>query len=417
MMALLLLVVGTPLLAADWPQWRGPLGTGEAPEGNPPIELNEDTLRFRVAIPGAGKSTPIVWKNRIYLTTAVNTNTDDGRGGSKDDVFEWLLIALDRSDGSEVWSRVVRRGNATEGTHPDGSWAGGSAMTDGERVYAFFGSQGLYAYTTEGEKVWDRDFGDMRTRMSFGEGASPTLYGDRIVVNWDHEGDSFIYALNAADGKAVWTTPRDEQTSWSTPHVVEVDGKPQVIVSATSRTRSYDLATGELIWEAKGMTLNAIPSPVHRAGVVYLTSGFRGSKVMAIDLAGAKGDITDSAHVIWSHDRDTPYVPSPLLYGNTLYYFKVNNGILTAVDIETGKIRFGPKRIEGLQGVYASPVAAAGRIFLVGRKGGVVVISDKPELEILATHRIDDRFDASPVIVDNELYLRGESTLYSYASE
>jgi outer membrane protein assembly factor BamB len=242
------------------------------------------------------------------------------------------------------------------------------------------------------------------------------LAGDALIVNWDHEGDSFIVALDKRTGDELWRRQRDEITSWATPLIVEHEGRSQVIVNATGRVRGYDLATGDELWAAGGQTVNVIPSPVYGNGMVFVTSGFRGSALKAIRLAGATGDLTDSDAIVWSHDRDTPYVPSPLLYDGQLYFLKVNSGILTSVDAATGSVHYGPERLPGIDGVYASPVAADGRVYLVGRNGETVVLRHGPELEVLAQNRLDDDFSASPALVDGEIFLRGHRHLYSLAS-
>ncbi len=394
----------------DWSQWRGPQGTGIAPAGNPPVRWSEtENVKWKVSVDGLGTSTPIVFGERVYLTTAIDTGA---AGDGEFNVHQWVLIALDRASGKEVWRSVAWEGSPHAGTHPDGTWASGSPFTDGELVYAFFGSYGLHAFDFDGNRRWQRDFGDMRTRMSFGEGATPALHGDRIVVPWDQEDQSVIYAVDASTGEILWQQDRDEPTAWSTPLIVEHGGRVQVITNATNKVRSYDLADGKLLWEASGMTLNVIPTPVYADGVVYVASGFRGNALMAIRLDGASGDITGGENVLWSHDRDTPYVPSPLLSENRLYFFKSNNPILTVLNAETGEAIYGPQRVEGLTNVYASPVAAAGRIYLLGRKGGTVVLEDSDSYEVLATNRLDDDFDASPVIAGDEIFLRGRNALY-----
>ena len=179
----------------------------------------------------------------------------------------------------------------------------------------------------QGKLKWEKDFGEMDIKLGFGEGISPTLHGDKIVINWDHEGESFIVALNKKTGEEIWKVERDENTSWSTPFILEHGGKTQVIVNATNRIRSYDLANGEVIWACGGMTGNVIPMPVEANGIVYAMSGFRGNALRAIRLAEARGDITDSEAVVWQLDRDTPYTPSPLLYENKLYFLKTNDAI------------------------------------------------------------------------------------------
>ncbi len=340
------------------------------------------------------------------------------RGGIQPShVLEFTVIALDRRDGKVLWQRVARSARPHAGTHPDGTWASPSPITDGRRVFAFFGSNGLYCFTVDGRPVWEKDLGDMRPRLGFGEGSSPFLYGDRLVVLWDHEDQSFVAAMDAATGKELWRTERDEITTWSTPLVVEHEGRPQVVTGGTQRVRAYDLADGNLLWEAPGLTLNVIPSPVSAGGWVYLTSGFRGAALQAIKLSEARGDVSESGALAWTFDRDTPYVPSPLLYGDGLYVIKSNNGILSRFDARTGRRDWGPVRLEALSGVYASPVGAAGRVYVAGRDGATVVLRHAPEFEVLATNHLDEGFDASPVVVGKELFLRGRHSLYAIAEE
>ncbi len=416
-----------------WPTWRGPVTTGVAPLGNPPINWSEDqNIRWKIEIPGKGLASPIVWRDTVFVLTAIETDKQvesqeksepqrRGRRGPPNInttiIHKFVIFAINRQDGSILWQRTVREELPHEGTHPTGSWASNSPVTDGEHVYAHFGSRGLYCFDMQGNLQWEKDLGEMTIRLGFGEGSSPVLYGEVIVINWDHEGQSFITALDKNTGKEVWKVDRDERTSWSTPIVVGHDGKPQVIISATNRTRSYELTTGNLIWECRGMTLNAIPTPVAANGMVYLTSGFRGNALQAIRLASAKGDITDSEAIVWEYDRDTPYVPSPLLYGNRLYFLKRNNGILSCFNAETGEAYYGPQRLEGIDEVYASPVGASHRVYLVGRNGTTVVVKDGPTFEVLAENVLDDSFDASPAIVDREIYLRGHKYLYCIASD
>ena len=418
-----------------WPQWRGPLATGAAPHGDPPVEWSETkNIRWKAEIPGRASASPIVWGDRVFVLTAIPTGdaVSSGSGGlfggllrrlglgmsvEPTHVQQFTVLAIDRSSGQLVWQRTAREERPHEGAHPTGSWASGSAVTDGEHLWAFFGSRGLYCYDMQGNLIWEHDFGDLNIRLGFGEGNSPALYGDKIIINWDHEGQSFITALDKRTGKQIWRTNRDEMTSWSTPLVVEYDGGAQIVTSATDRVRSYDLETGGLIWESGGVTLNAIPSPVAGEGMVYATSGFRGSRLLAIRLSAARGDITGSNAVVWTLDRDTPYVPSPLLYGSTLYFLKSNSGILSAHDARTGRPHYRPQRLQGISSVYASPVAASGRVYVAGRDGTTLVITHGPEFEVLARNVLDDGVDASPAIVGNEIYLRGSRYLYCIAED
>ena len=433
---LLLGLAGVSLAAAAqprdaerfWPQWRGPLATGAAPHAKPPVEWSESkNVRWKVEVPGRGASTPIVWRDLVIVTTAVPSakqtppRTDMGPGSSHPEVrppervqaFE--VLAYQRADGKLRWRRTLREEFPHEGTHQDATFASASAVTDGERIYASFGSRGLYALNMKGQVLWEKDLGDMTVKLAFGEGASPALYADRLVVNWDHERGSFIVALDAKTGRELWRAPREEKTTWASPLVV-VQGKPQVVTAASKRIRAYDLQDGKLLWDAPGLTPNSIPTPVYGDGLLYLTSGFRGHALLAVKLAEAKGDLAASSAIAWRYDQDTPYVPSPLLYDGGLYFLKSNSGILTRLDAKTGQKSF-TERLTSVQNVYASPVAANGRVYIVDRGGATTVLKAGPTLEVLATNTLEDGFDASPALVDGELYLRGRRHLYAIAEK
>jgi outer membrane protein assembly factor BamB len=393
------------------------------------VEWSETkNVRWKIPVPGAGKSTPVVWDDLVILTSAVPTGQDapapaapPAAGGrpaqvTPDSSYEFVVLAYGRRDGKLRWQRTVKVEKPHEGLHKDGTYASGSALTDGKRIYAFFGSRGLYALDMNGRVLWKKELGLMQTRNAFGEGASPALHRDTLVVTWDHEGADFVVALSAADGKEKWRRQRDEPTTWSTPLVVEHAGRAQAIVGGTNKLLSYDLETGDLVWQAAGLTMNVIPTPVHADGVVYAMSGFRGNALRAIRLADAKGEVTGPPALLWSYDKDTPYVPSPVLVGGGLYFLKSNSGILTALDAASGTPRFS-ERLEAIPNVYASPVAADGRIYVVGREGAAVVLAAGPQLKVLATNRLDDAFDASPAVVDGELYLRGAKHLYRISAD
>ena len=223
-------------------------------------------------------------------------------------------------------------------------------------------------------------------------------------------------ALDKSTGAERWRVDREEITSWSTPLILESQGGVQVITSATRSIRSYDLATGEQIWQSTGMTTNVIPSPVAAADMVYLTSGFRGNALQAIRLSAARGDLAGNAAIAWTRDHDTPYTPSPLLYDSILYLLKQNRGILSAIDAPSGKDLYPPQRLPGVDQVYASPVGAGGRVYIASRNGTVTVVQHGPEYAVLAENMLEDSFSASPAVVDTELYLRGERSLYCIAS-
>lgn len=426
--ALALAAGGSPEPLDAWPQWRGPLGTGVAPHGDPPMVWSEDeNVRWKIEIPGSGHSTPIVWGDRIFLSTAVpfgDAVTHSGRhaDGAHDNLeptrrMKFVALAVDRRDGSVVWQRTLAEERPHEAAHVTGGWASNSAVTDGELVFFYFGSRGLYALDLDGETVWRKDLGDMHTRHAHGEGSSPALYGDTLVVNWDHQGDSFLIAFDKRTGKERWKTARDEITSWSTPLVVEHGGKAQVVVSATGRVRGYDLANGEVIWECAGLSRNVVASPVAGGGMVYVANSYDWQAMMAIRLDAARGDVTETEAVAWKRHRDTPYVPSPLLYRDMLFFLKHSQGFLTNVDAGTGEPHYGPVRLDGLRMIFASPVGAADRVYIVDRGGTALVVRRGPRFELLATNRLDDGFSASPAIVGGEIYLRGHRFLYCIADD
>jgi len=406
----LVALAAVPALAADWLEWRGPLRTGESPTADPPTEWSEaKNVRWKVEVPGLGLGSPIVRGDAVLVSTAVP--------GEKDPAArDFAVMAYDRKDGKQRWKSVLHSEVPHEGKHNDNSFASASLLTDGKRLYAYFGSRGLYALDLSGKLIWEKQLGRMQTRNGFGEAASPALYGDTLVVTWDHEGPDFIVALDAASGKERWRKERDEPTTWATPLVVTGEGAPQVVVAGTNRVVSYDLATGEERWRAGGLTPNAIPSPVYGDGIVYVTSGFRGNALQAIRLSAAKGEVASPPALVFRYDKDTPYVPSPLLYKGQLYFLKSNSGVITALDAKDGSVRFS-ERLEAVPNVYASPVGAAGRVYVTGREGTVAVLAAGPKLELLATNRLEDGFDASPALVDREIYLRGRKHLYRISAD
>jgi outer membrane protein assembly factor BamB len=445
---------GVPVARADWPQWRGPLGNGVAPGAQPPVEWSETkNVKWKVRIPGSGTSTPIILGERVFVTTAVaagkkaapgaeapalkqadppppapappqqvpgERGRPGGPGGrgmrseTPDEVYQFQILCLDRATGKTVWQQTAIEQQPHEGHHQDHGFASHSPVTDGTHVYAYFGSRGIHCFTLEGKLVWSKSLGRMETRNAFGEGSSPLLTGDALVINWDHEGADFIVCLDKHTGAERWRKSRDEPTSWATPLAVEHEGKTQVVVSATNQIRSYDLATGEQIWECGGMTTNVIPTPMSAHGLVYALSGFRGNAVRAIRL-GRTGDLTDSDAIAFRYDSKSPYVPSGVVEEDRLWFLSQNTGILTCLNALTGAVLIDAARIDGLAGVYASLVAADGRIYLSGRNGEGVVLKAAPRLEVLAVNKLEEKFDASPALSGKDLLLRGHEFLYCLA--
>ena len=422
----------------NWHHWRGPYFNGNASKANPPISWSEsENIRWKIPIPGFGHATPIIWEDKIYIQTAIpseipNVENSDresqleesrsgrrrGRRGNRNrslQKLKYVLIALNRSDGSEIWQKTLREITPHEGIHGDASYASNSPITDGEHIYAYFGSRGLYCLDMMGNLKWEKDIGIMRKRNAFGEGSCPIIHGNSIVILQDHEGQSFITALDKRTGDEIWKEDRDEPTTWTSPIVVDYNGFAQVIVPASNRTRSYNLSNGELVWECGGLTRNVIPSPIYMDGHVYVVSGHGGSSFQSINLDLAEGDISDSDAIEWQYNQDTPYVPSPLISDDIIYFLKRNDNILTALDRESGNVIYGPVRIQGVSNVYSSIVGVEDRFYVASRNGTVAVIKQGNNFEILATNTLDDSFNASPVVVGTELYLRGSQYLYCIA--
>ena len=389
------------------------------PNADPPIEWSETkNVRWKVEVPGRGSGTPVVWGDRVFLLTAIPSGTSgaashEPRGGkSPREPHQFKLLAYDRKTGTLAWERTAREETPHEASHQDnGTWASSSAITDGEHVIAYFESRGIYVYDMNGTKVWDKDLGDKGMRNEFGEGSTPALFGNTLVIVWDHiKGPSFIVALDKRTGKELWRTNRDEIDTWATPLVVPVDGRHQVIVPAMNKVRSYDLETGKVVWEAPGTTMNAIPSPVYGDGLVFLMSGFRGNNLKAIRLAGAKGDLDrHRRHRLGAQSRHAVRALAAALRQHPLLPEDEQRAAV-GLRRRIGKPHYQLQRLDKAPNVFSSPVGAAGRVYIAGREGTTVVFRHGPKFEVLAENVLDDGFDASPALVDREIFLRGYRT-------
>ena len=407
-----------------WMSWRGPNGSGVAPHANPPITWSEtENVRFKIALPGVGYGTPIVSGDHILLSAAIAVGPElakvpDDAPGAHDNAtvtqkHEFVVIAVSRSKGEILWQTKVHEQVPHATYHKSSALAAASMVTDGELALAFFGSYGLHCLDMEGRLLWRRDLGDMQIKHGHGEGCSPVLHGDIVVINWDHEGESFVVAFDKRTGRELWRKQRDEVTSWATPIVVRVGAASQLIVSGTKKIRAYDLSTGELIWWCVGLSNNVVASPVSADGMFYAGSSYVRKRMLAVRLEEAKGDLTQTDHIVWRKQVRTPYVPSPLLYGEWLYYLNHYQGFLSRVHAKTGAEPDRALRLPGMREIYSSPVGAANRIYITDRDGATLVLSHTGETpRLLAHNRLDDSFSASAALVDDELYLRGQRYLY-----
>ena len=519
----LVLAAGDMASAQDWPSWRGPNDDGVTGGDAPVTWSDEEHVKWKVPIVGRGLSSPVVWGNQVFVTTAARidasgavvpepagnrpgfpgggrgwwgprgddaddadrerrreewrrrreewqrqgNNTDPGQARGGDDPEreqrreewrrrreewrqragdgadwdefreEWrrlhgddgasgwgggwwgrrrdeqqvahrfLLLSIDKRTGTVQWQRTATEATPHEGFFPFyGSFASNSPVTDGEHVFAYFGSRGLYCYDLAGNLIWSKDLGDMNKVVQFGEGTPVVLHKDRVFVKWDHEGESFIVALDKETGHELWRADREQRTSWSPPIVVDHEGQKQVVVAGSRRVHSYDYETGDVIWEIAGIGRSQIPAPVRDGARVYVMGGL----LMAIQL-GNRGDLTDTDAVAWSERRAISHTVSPALFDNQLYVLN-DRGILTNFDATTGELNYR-QRLPGPSRFISSPVGANGKLYLSTENGRVFVLKMGPTYELLATNTLKDAvFMATPAIADGEIFLRSHDTLY-----
>jgi outer membrane protein assembly factor BamB len=411
---ILLSALAAPLVAGDgdWPHWRGPAGDGMA-RGDAPLRWSTaEGIAWKASVPGRGASSPVIWGNQIFLTTAVPT-TDSVPGSNAIPEHRFLVLAYDRRNGKRLWERVATVATPHEPHHRQyGSFASNSPVTDGTHLIAFFGSRGLYAYTLQGDLVWQKDFGPLNMYNDFGEGAWTALDGNTLFVVVDHEGASFLVALDKSTGRELWRTPREGNTNWSGPFVTTQGGRKQVIVSASREVVGYDAATGARIWSARGLGQNTIPAPVASDDMVFVMSGFRNPNLMAIRL-GREGDLTGTDAIVWQNQRGNSYSASPVLYDGKLYVL-TDSGMLSAFDARSGAPFYQQVRLPKPYNFKASPIGANGKLYLASEEGDVIIAKMGESFEVLATNTIaGESFIATPAIMNGEILLRGRSTLYS----
>ena len=429
-MALAITGLGSPTektAAGNWPQWRGPDGSGVSNETNLPVEWSPTkNIKWKTPIDGRSHSSPIVWGNRIFLTTAVEGAVvpgakavahtgDDGKpflhpdsvGADKKHTFK--VICIDRDSGKIVWQSTAWEGTPYDNRHRKSSYAASTPATDGKLVYAFFGTEGLYAYDFKGKLAWKADIGKLGT-VGMGTGTSPILFENLVIVQADEENGaaSFIVAIDKKTGKEVWRTPRKVQVSWSTPLLVRTSKRAELIASGFEAVVAYDPATGKELWRHKGVESNAIPSPVANNEMVFLVAGFPAKIAMAIKL-GQNGDLT--GNTLWTYAKGTAYVPSPILYGDYLY-LTTDRGILTCIDAKTGEVKYEGGRIPIPATFTASPVAFEGKILMTSEDGDTFIVKAGPKHEILGTNSVGEPVYASPAIADGRIFIRGEKNLY-----
>lgn len=429
----LLISAMMPWLGSDapaeqtWPHWRGPHANGTAPAADPPITWDGPSgrhIRWKAPLVGRGSATPIVWQNQIFVLSAEKTDRQakpdelpkvrpdiERRTTPPTHFYRFLVTSYARDSGKVLWQKVATQAVPHEGHHETHSYAGGSPTTDGERLYVSFGSFGIFCYDLSGNLQWERQLGRLTTRRGWGEAVTPVFHQGKLLLNWDQEVDSALYCLDARTGRTLWKAERDEVSTWTTPLVTEYGGKTQVILNGTTRIRSHDLADGRVLWSCGGMTLNAIPSVVRFGDAAIVMSGYGPGRALSIPL-NAQGDLGTEGAVLWRHESGTPYVPSPVVVEDQIYFTAMNGNVLTVLDARTGKPILSGVRLPGARQFYASPIYTGGRVYFTDRDGVTLVLRPGPKLEVLATNRLDDPVDASPVAVGRQLFLRGQRFLY-----
>jgi outer membrane protein assembly factor BamB len=391
------MVVDEGEAARYWPRWRGPSGQGVVTaSGYPDRWSATENVRWKVPVPGAGNSSPIVWRDRVFLTTA----RDGGRRLS--------VLAFSRIDGRMLWETAAPDGG-TDRPHQKNGYASATPATDGERLYVSFGSRGLFAFDLDGRLLWRRDLGSIGNYH--GAAGSPLLYKGKVILYQDQSGGAFIAAFDGRTGAPVWRTPRRQSVGWGTPIAVRVGDHDEIIVNGQSRVIAYHPETGVELWHCDGMGFEVIPTPVVGYGFVFCSSG-RAGPTLAIK-PGGRGDVT-ATHLAWSTPRGSPFVPSPLLYNGQLYTVNDMASIVTSFDAATGKTLFqGRLGVAQREGFSASPVAMDGKVFFTNDEGETFVLKAGPTFELLHVNQLGEGTLASPALVDGTWYIRTSQHLFA----
>lgn len=428
-----IILISTGLVFAEnWPGWRGN-GSGISNENKLPLNWSEEkNVRWKIPIPGAGHSSPIIWGKRVFITTAIaeDPNVESFRGGvymggnratPDKSGYSYNVICLDTDQGSIQWSKAVLQQEPRTRRHTKNTYASETPVTDGKYVFASFGSAGLYCLDFEGNLIWQRDIGLFRVRQGWGTGASPVLFQNTVIVNCDSDDDSYIAAFDKRTGNPVWRTEREEGPSWGTPFLFEAGVQTIVVTNATKRMRGYEFETGTLLWECAGGSMISVPSPVSTRGLVFLSSGhslpFSRQPIIAVH-AEASGDITpargetQSKGIAWSRSKGGPYVTSPIAVGDYLYV-PSDRGYLSCYEAQTGKTIYEKQNLGSGNTITSSPIAAEGKIYIQTEDGECYVVKQGPKFEILTVNKLDETFCASAAVSGGKVFLRGRKHLYS----
>ncbi|MHB8519176.1 MAG: outer membrane protein assembly factor BamB family protein [Limisphaerales bacterium] len=429
-------LAGSALAGNNWPQFRGPGATGVADGAELPDTWSTNrNVAWSVAVPGAGWSSPIVWDKKIFLTSVVSDGPTEPpkkglyfggeRATPSTNQHHWVVGCMDWDTGKPLWQKEVHHGAPPGSHHLKNTYASETPITDGERVYAYFGNLGLFCLDTQGRELWSQKWGPFKTRYGWGTAASPVLDRDRIYVVNDNEEQSFVVALDKKTGTQLWRVDRDEKSNWATSYLWQNEKRTELVTPGRTKVRSYD-RDGKPLWEFGGMSSIVIPTPFAYDGKLYVASGYVGDKVRPVFAVrpGAAGDIsvkgneTNSEFIPWSQKIGGPYNPSPIAYDGR-FYVLYDFGFLSCSDARTGQEIYGKQRIntQGTSGFTASPWACHGKIFCLSEDGDTFVIQAGPEYRLIGKNSLDEMCMATPAIAGDSLIIRTASKLYRIRNE
>ena len=418
----------SPLAAENWPQWRGPGGQGISRETNLPSAWTpEKNVAWKVEVPGRGHSAPVVWNDHVFITTAIEgepvsgakavEHIDSGKpflhpdSVGADRKHTYKVLAYDGRTGRLLWERTAWEGVPFDNRHRKSSFASPSVATDGALVFAYFGSEGVYAYDVNGKPVWNASVGKIKT-LGLGAASSPVIHGGLVILQCDDDDgkDSAIVALDAKTGRERWRTKRPVQVSWSTPVLVP-GPRAELVTNGAEWVIAYDPSTGKELWRTKGVQSNAIHTPVVASDIVIVSAGFPAKRTIAIR-PGGSGDVTGTGQILWTYEKGTAYVVSPILYDGLLYLVS-DRGVITALDARTGEVRYEGGRVPVPATFMGSPIAADGRILMTSEDGETFVIKAGPKHEVIATNSVGEPVYTTPAISNGRIYIRGEKHLFA----
>jgi outer membrane protein assembly factor BamB len=426
LLILTVLAGATAAARENWPQWRGPGGQGVSTDTQVPTEWSPGkNILWKAELPGTGMSSPIVWGDRIYLTSVIEGDVVPGqravkhRQGKEEDWIHpdsvdadkkhiFKVVALDAASGKMLWDRTAYDGTVYDARHRRSSFAGPTPVTDGTMVYAYFGPEGLYAYDANGMLAW-KVMTPFAT-LGLGTGTSPVLYENLVIIQRDEDnGDhSTVVAYDKKTGKEVWNTKRTVEITWSTPVLVQAGGRTELVTNGSELVIAYDPATGKELWRTTGVQSNAIHTPLVGHGLVIVTAGYPVKKVIAI----RPGAVPDGQRVAWEYSKGTGYVLSNILYGDYLYLF-TDNGIVTCLDPKTGTVKYEGGRIPVPARFMGSPVAFSGLVAMTSEEGDTFMLKAGPTHEIVRTNSVDEAVYSSAAIANGRIYIRAEKHLFA----